>query len=79
MTSISSVNAASAAAMLHTGSKPVVAHANSQSVSNPTVGSTSAAKVPSSIAAIALRSAQSEGGSEPMLGGHEVPDGDADD
>lgn len=55
MTSISSIPATAAASLTSKPSAPAIADSDTGRTSAPTVGSSSAASVPSAIAALALR------------------------
>ncbi|HBF31899.1 hypothetical protein [Rhizobium sp.] len=82
MTSISSLNASSAAmATAAVAPKPSVTTQTSAPTtgSSNSIGSSSAANVPSSIAALSLRGAENDAGSDKMVNGHEVNDHDGDD
>ncbi|WP_155294118.1 hypothetical protein [Rhizobium rhizogenes] len=80
MTSISSVNGPSAALFLQKSQSQSPSASPPQTTVSSSIGSTSAAKVPSSIAAMSLRGAQTETALDQKIGGsHQVSDGDADD
>lgn len=61
MTSISSVSSAASAALLLKPQAPTTATTASTASPAPTVGSSSAAKVPPAIAALSLRGGDSDG------------------
>jgi hypothetical protein len=80
MTSISSVNGASAALFLQKSQSQSPSAPPPQTAISRSIGSTSAAKVPSLIAAMSLRGAQTETALDQKIGGpQQVSDGDADD
>jgi hypothetical protein len=82
MTSISSLNASSAAMATLAVTQRQTAHSPSptaQPGSSRTIGSSSAANVPSSIAALSLRGAENDAGKDVMVNGQEVNDHDGDD
>ncbi|MCM2291276.1 hypothetical protein NAC44_02905 [Allorhizobium sp. BGMRC 0089] len=84
MTTISSLNT-SASAMSRIAQTQQSSQASetaavgSTGKSRHSIGSSSAANVPSSIAALSLRSSQNESASDTMVNGKEVNDHDGDD
>lgn len=82
MTSISSLNASSTAmATAAVSAKPPVPRHTSAPTTghSRTIGSSSAANVPSSIAALSLRGAENDAGKDVMINGQEMNDHDGDD